>query len=449
MSVLDIAQSLLVTVVCGALFSLFVSKWPEEEKRVGMYCWGAHVASALVIVAIYVFHYTYGDLITYFVQGRRVAAYVEYDLPRHLPEVFKLLLQQEHGMPAAIHGDGTSTGSMVAVGALISLFTTSLWAGSIIVSSLSALGQALLWLGVRELVPSDRRTAAMWSCFLAPSAVFWSSSLLKEAFALLGVGMIVRGAAAVRGGSIVYLALVALGALCIGLFKPYVLFPLIAALGVYGYWSKAASKGGVRLSPVALLSGALITLGLVVALGKIFPMYAVDVVAESIEHQRDASLTVQGGSDFRAEGEVESTSSSRGGLGLLADIPFTVLTALFRPLVIESRNWMMLINSLETTMLLLVFVTSVRRMGAMTLVRWVWRSPDLIASVVFVILFSAAVGMATTNLGTLSRYRLPMMPFYFYFLFAARAASMAMEDVTTGTRGKPPDLSVVAVPGRH
>jgi len=30
--------------------------------------------------------------------------------------------------------------------------------------------------------------------------------------------------------------------------------------------------------------------------------------------------------------------------------------------------------------------------------------------------FSVAVGLATTNLGTLSRYRMPMMPFYVTFI---------------------------------
>lgn len=421
MTALDLVQSLLVAVVCGVVYSTFVAKWAPEEKRVALYCWVAHLASALAIVAVYTYFYRSGDLLVYFERGRGLGRYVEYDVTAHLPQVLDLLLQREHSIPAQIPGSGTSTGSMIAVGGLVALITTSNWAGSILIASLSALGQAVLWLGFREIVPAERRNTALWAVFLAPSAVFWSSSLLKEVFALLGVGLIIRGGARVRTGALGYVAHVAAGALAIGLFKAYVLFPLAAALGVYGYWSQAASKGGVKLSPVALVSGAVATLAMVVALGEIFPTYAIDSLVGSIETQQAASLTVEGGSDFR---DASEERGPRGPLGLAVDLPFTLLTALFRPVLFESRNVMMLVNSLETTLLLFLFVTSLYRVGPRKLVGWVWRSPDLMACVVFVVLFSLAVGLATTNLGTLSRYRLPMMPFYFYVLFAARSMSL-------------------------
>ena len=49
--------------------------------------------------------------------------------------------------------------------------------------------------------------------------------------------------------------------------------------------------------------------------------------------------------------------------------------------------------------------------------RAVTARPPLVASAVFIIAFGAAVGLTTTNLGTLSRYRLPMMPPYAAILF--------------------------------
>ena len=56
---------------------------------------------------------------------------------------------------------------------------------------------------MRALVPPERQKQALFSVMLVPSVVFWSSSLLKEAIALMGIGLAVLGLAlcAERSGS--------------------------------------------------------------------------------------------------------------------------------------------------------------------------------------------------------------------------------------------------------
>ncbi|MBK8410465.1 MAG: hypothetical protein IPL19_21145 [Sandaracinaceae bacterium] len=158
-------------------------------------------------------------------------------------------------------------------------------------------------------------------------------------------------------------------------------------------------------------------MGILLLLGELYPRYALDTVTESITRQQELSiLSDPGGSSFRDEA---SGGGQGGALGLALDAPYTIMTALLRPFVFESRSAMMLVNSVETTAILYLIVVAFVRTGRRELARWAWRSPDIIASVVFVLLFSLAVGLAATNLGTLSRYRLPMMPFYFYVVFSA------------------------------
>jgi hypothetical protein len=419
MSAVDILHSLIAMVVCGGAFTLAVSRWPEEERRVAMYCWVAHAAGAFAIMGVYEVYYGGGDLVYYFKYGRFLARYVEYDWGGHFPDLVDLLIQRETVLPFEINGVGSSTGSMVAVGAVIGLITPSSWAGSVLVSSLAAAGQACLWRGVRSVVPPERASIALWAVMTVPSVVFWSSSLLKEAMALIGIGFVVLGLARVRATRLVSGGgLVMLGVYIIGLFKAYILFPLAIAFGVYMYWGRAASHGGVRFRPVVLIAGAGLTIVLLAVLGEVFPRYSVDQVSESIEQQQMASLTSQGGSNFR---ESTPNQAPRGAAGLIADAPFTVMTALFRPFVFEARGAMMFVNSLETAVILYFVVMAFVRIGRVELLRWAWRSPDILASVTFVLSFSFAVGLATTNLGTLSRYRLPMMPFYIYVVAAAHA----------------------------
>jgi hypothetical protein len=419
MTVVDILQSLFALLICGGAFSQAVARWPEAERRVAMYCWCAHAVGAFAIIAVYEFYYGWGDMLHYFAHGRFLARYVEYDPVNHFPQLLDLLLQRDGALLWDVDGAGTSTGSMVAVGGLVGLITTSSWAGSVVLSSLAAAGQACLWRGVRSAVPAERETQALWSFMLVPSVVFWSSTLLKETIALIGIGVAVLGLARIRerrfhsGGM-----LTILGVYIIGLFKAYILFPLAFAIGVYLYWTRAALRNGVRVRPIALVAGAGFVIVLLSVLGEVFPRYSVENVSESIEQQQRTSTTTSGGSDYR---QATPDQGPRGTAGLIADAPLTIVTSLFRPFIFESRSAMMLVNSVEMTAILYFVVMAFVRTGRVELLRWAWRSPDILASLAFVLSFSLAVGLATTNLGTLSRYRLPMMPFYIYVVAAAHA----------------------------
>jgi hypothetical protein len=87
-----------------------------------------------------------------------------------------------------------------------------------------------------------------------------------------------------------------------------------------------------------------------------------------------------------------------------------MFTAIYRPLLVEARSPVAAANALETTMLLLLTLWVIRRRG-LRLVGLIRGSPPLMFCLVYVALFSVAVGLTTTNLGTLSRYRMPMMPY--------------------------------------
>ena len=61
--------------------------------------------------------------------------------------------------------------------------------------------------------------------------------------------------------------------------------------------------------------------------------------------------------------------------------------------------------------------------------------PFLVFCTVFVIAFGIAVGLTSTNLGTLSRYRSPILPFFAVLLLVldgARRARSPVKDVRKG-----------------
>jgi hypothetical protein len=77
------------------------------------------------------------------------------------------------------------------------------------------------------------------------------------------------------------------------------------------------------------------------------------------------------------------------------------------------------------TLVITILVFRLVRNNPAGLVQRVRQSPALMFCAVFVMTFGVAVGLSTLNLGTLSRYRIPMMPFFFVLLLVLhRAASV-------------------------
>src|SRR5690606_34796627 len=142
--------------------------------------------------------------------------------------------------------------------------------------------------------------------------------------------------------------------------------------------------------------------GAMIGLGQIFPQYSLDSLAEETANLQYQGERIQGGSSY-SMGDGSTTSLA----GQLAFAPLAVSASLFRPFIFEAHNAVAAINALETTVVLFLWVRILWILGA----RGAWRalraSPPLMFCVVFVLLFGLGVGLATTNLGTLSRYRVP------------------------------------------
>lgn len=81
----------------------------------------------------------------------------------------------------------------------------------------------------------------------------------------------------------------------------------------------------------------------------------------------------------------------------------------------------MFIAALETAFLSGLLILAFTSNGRLHMRRMLKGSPMALTAVAFTCVLGAAVGLASTNLGTLSRYRVPMMPFWALFLALATA----------------------------
>ena len=97
--------------------------------------------------------------------------------------------------------------------------------------------------------------------------------------------------------------------------------------------------------------------------------------------------------------------------------PMAIFTALYRPLVFEIGSAMMIITALENTALLFFTFMLIYKIRWRNMIRILLGEPLIMYSVFFSLLLAFGVGMASTNFGALSRYKLPFMPFYFSALY--------------------------------
>jgi hypothetical protein len=353
---------------------------------------------------------TGGDMLKYERDGRLLAEVIWRD-PGLTGEVFNLLMQREYFLPFRMIGASTSTGSMSAIAGLV---TALVGAGGVVggsvFSGLCLLSRVGLFTVCARWFPWVRRDYLYMAITLMPSVVIWSSGYFKEAVALTGLCTVVWGLDLIfaQRRYIIPAALVFVGFWMVFLFKGFFLVPLALALGLQLIAARSAARPGARgeASLVRIALGAALGVAGVFALSSLFPQLSLEQLTERTSELQAIGRTVTGGSSYQLG---ESLPTTLGGQ--LAFAPQAIFTALFRPLIIESTNALMVFNSLETSVLLLVSVLLLRGSWSE---RWrlLVRSPALVFCVVFVLAIALGIGLATSNLGTLSRYRMPLVPFF-------------------------------------
>lgn len=234
---------------------------------------------------------------------------------------------------------------------------------------------------------------------LLPSLLFWPSSIGKEAWMTLTLGVAAYGAARVyvrrRGGY----PLLALGLAGTALARPHITVILIAGV-VFGYLLRPRPDNASVLTPVYKAAGLAVMAVLVfLVVGQAERFLGVDSFnQESVEQviEGTSELTNEGGSTFQAKG-VHSPK----------DLPLAAVTVLFRPFPTEAHNAQALVASLEGMFLLLLIVKSRRRF--MTLPRLMRRRPYISFALIYMLLFVYAFSNFN-NFGIMTRQRVQVFP---------------------------------------
>lgn len=385
-----------------------------DERRILAAGLAAHLVGVIALVVYHEKLYGGGDMLLYHAIGRQLVRLVERD-PRYLSDVVKLVFQLENDLALELFEGGSSSTMCGLMALLMFPFGTNLYAICLAVSMFAFVGQCAMYRAVAPALDPIERRPVLAAVMLVPSVVFWSSGFIKEAFALGFLGLACFGLGGIANRRVLRPFLLVVGVVGIAMIKPYVLFPLAIATSGWVYALRPRRALGFGYKAL----GAAVAIAGLFAFTRLFPEYSVDRLAENVSvHQRNYDLVAGSGSNIELGPDSDDETPSL--LSQVKYFPLALVNALFRPFLFEVHNLSMLLAAVEMTVVLVLVLTLARR-GSKAVVREITRRPPFMFAALFVLSFTAGVGLTTRNLGTLSRYRVPAMPMYVGTLLALRA----------------------------
>lgn len=423
----DLIRALVVAVLASALGLVQSGRFDAVERPLLRTALLAHGACGFLHILITANLYGGGDLFAYTNVGERLAGLLRFDFSGTAGSVLALLFRQTPQIDFGDLAEGSSTGSMFGLSAWLAYLTGgSTYTLGTAVSMAAYFGQVALYDAFKSEFPRPLHRRLLFAAVLVPSVIFWSAALLKEAVTMIGLGHAVLGMVRLRRrvtkGAVARLVL---GVLPVGLMKSYVLFALVLAGAVWLYAEVSRAKRASFKAGYVILAVAFAMAG-VMALGSVFPEYAISGVVDHAVNQRAISVeAASAGSDFATDTAVRADEMSLPTQMALA--PWAIVTAIYRPSFFDATSPQVAINALETTALLFVTIRALRRRGLKAAWSTVASTPMLVFALVFSLILGLGVGLSTSNFGTLSRYRMPLAPFFWALILVLDARQPASE----------------------
>jgi hypothetical protein len=319
----------------------------------------------------------------------------------------------------------------LVAGILYTIIGPTKFGGYLFFSWLGFLGLFLFYRAFTIAVPEGRgRTYARFVFFL-PSLAFWPSSIGKEAWMMLALGVAAFGAARLFSGKTLRGVLIAgLGMWMATLVRPHMAALVAVALAV-GYVLRRPREELRQLAPIAkgLSIAVLVVIAAVVIVRAERFLNESGVETEQGVAGVQSSITVRsggGGSQF-----VPSILRSP------TQAPNALLTVMFRPLPHEAHNFQALAASLENSFLLIY--TLVRIPWGFAALKSMRRQPYVAMALAYTAMFIIAFS-SFSNFGNLVRQRVQVLPFFVALLcIPPRRSKQMPPSLESSEWGRPPD----------
>jgi hypothetical protein len=375
---------------------------------------------ALALGFIYQFYYNGGDTYNFHTHGSRIIWEAFTDSPitglsmifsggEHAPEFYN------YSSRIYFFTDSSSF-VVIRLAAIIDLLTFSAYSSTaLFFAFFSFIGSWFLFLTFYRRYPEIHLWIAI-GCLFIPSVFFWGSGILKDTLVIGGLGLLtwlIDEIFIEKRISIQKILLTIVLVWLVFSVKKFMLQAYLPAANIWVYLSNVDRIYSfvlrVMVLPIAILLAFAGAYYAAVKIGEDDPRYAIENIAETSRiTARD--IRFQSGKD--AGSGYELSSYFDGSIGsALRLAPEGINVTLFRPYLWEVRNPLMLMTALESFVLMMFTLFIVVRKGYGALFKIL--NPEVAFTFSFSLVYAFAAGVSTYNFGTLARYKIPILPFYF------------------------------------
>ncbi len=376
------------------------------------------ILGALAMGFIYQYYYRGGDTFNYHTSGSRIVWESFIDNPSNGLRLIFGSTNDEQGVyqytSRILFFHDPNSYFVVRIASLFDLFTFSSYsATAVLFSVFSFIGMWMLFLTFYKQYPHLHFGIAIATLFV-PSVSFWGSGLLKDTIIIgcLGIATYHISLLLLERRYSFWSVTGLLFALFI-IFKVRV-FVLQAFLPAAILWVMVYHFGSIRSTLLKFMLVPFVVAGLLFSIYFAIVKVGENDVKYSVENLAKTSRVTANDIGFYTGRNAGSRYSldiaDWTPVSMLLASPTAVNVSLFRPYLWEARNPLMFISSLESTFLFLfslyIFIFKFKYLFSAL------RNHNALFCLAFSITFAFAVGISTFNFGTLTRYRIPLLPFY-------------------------------------
>jgi hypothetical protein len=285
---------------------------------------------------------------------------------------------------------------------------------SIILASISYSGIWRLFRLFCEIFPSMHKQF-FYSILLVPSVLFWGSGILKDTYTLMAASWFTYSfyKVFVKPDKVtVNVIMMIIMAYIMIKIKPYIFIALMPGTLLWFSFERVKKVENwllkILTGPFLILFASGLGYFLLINLSKDFGQYssAENILYKAQNTQFDLKQSYYGGNSFDI-GKFDATAT-----GVLKKLPEAIVAGLFRPFLWESKNFVMLIAAAENTVLMVLTLFLLFKLGIYRFYKVIAKEPILFFSIIFSLFFAFSVGLTSANFGAMVRYKIPAVPFY-------------------------------------
>ncbi|MBK7124097.1 MAG: hypothetical protein IPH68_15730 [Chitinophagaceae bacterium] len=397
-----------------------------ELRKIFLIAFGLRMFGSVAYSLMIQYYYGYGDSFTYYTGSSFLTEQVKNDLgnikyffapAKEVSEWFRLEADNNY-----IYGY-LATASNLFVMKMAALVSVVSFNKFLIISLFFALfsfaGQWKLFRVFHDVNMGKNNRLLAFMVLYTPSIWFWGSGLMKDSICMGAAGFIiailyknfVKKQFALKDMFVLLIM-----AYILNTTKSYIALVLVVGLAtfIFARFMLAVKNIVFKAILITIFFFAAITLAFVFNFDEQLQELAEESSQQVESFQKNYNAVND--DDARSKGmvEIEEIDASLGGI--LLQSPVAIFTCLFRPFIWESRKLIILFNSLEATLLLVCTLIILFKTRLFGFFRYIFNNEYVLFCFIVSMLFGLVIGLTTFNFGSMARYKIILLPFYYFML---------------------------------